>query len=178
MSTTTRINDPVEMTGHPRRWLILGILCLCLVLVVASVSSLNVAIPSIQRFMTTTPHLAGPDETVASAHGLMQERGFRHLPVVRDGALLGVVAESDLRTVESLEGVDPEEILLADVMQLAPYRVRPEAPLDEVVLEMAEHRYGSAIVVDNEKVVGIFTAIDGLRALGELLHGRLGAHAR
>jgi EmrB/QacA subfamily drug resistance transporter len=49
MSTTTRINDPVEMTGHPRRWLILGILCLCLVLVVASVSSLNVAIPSIQR---------------------------------------------------------------------------------------------------------------------------------
>ena len=49
MSAVTRTTEPVEMTGHPRRWLILGILCLCLVLVVASISSLNVAIPSIQR---------------------------------------------------------------------------------------------------------------------------------
>jgi EmrB/QacA subfamily drug resistance transporter len=34
--------------GHPRRWFILGILCTCLVLIVAAVSSLNIAIPSIQ----------------------------------------------------------------------------------------------------------------------------------
>src|SRR5215211_1412987 len=49
MSAATTTTEPIEMTGHPRRWLILAILCLCLVLVVASVSSLNVAIPSIQR---------------------------------------------------------------------------------------------------------------------------------
>ena len=49
MSTATVTTEPIETTGHPRRWLILAILCLCLVLVVASVSSLNVAIPSIQR---------------------------------------------------------------------------------------------------------------------------------
>ena len=49
MSAATKTMEPTEMTGHPRRWLILAILCLCLVLVVASVSSLNVAIPSIQR---------------------------------------------------------------------------------------------------------------------------------
>ena len=36
-------------TGHPRRWFILGILNLSLVLVVASVSSLNLSLPSIQR---------------------------------------------------------------------------------------------------------------------------------
>ena len=49
MSAATKTPEAIEMTGHPRRWLILAILCLCLVLVVASVSSLNVAIPSIQR---------------------------------------------------------------------------------------------------------------------------------
>ncbi|MEO5840720.1 MAG: MFS transporter [Acidimicrobiales bacterium] len=49
MSAATKTTEPIEITGHPRRWLILGILCLCLVLVVASISSLNVAIPSIQR---------------------------------------------------------------------------------------------------------------------------------
>jgi MFS family permease len=41
-------------SGHPRRWLILAILNLSLVLIVASVSSLNVAIPSIQRQLDAT----------------------------------------------------------------------------------------------------------------------------
>src|SRR5436190_12320734 len=49
MTAATKTPEPVDVAGHPRRWLILGILCLCLVLVVASVSSLNVAIPSIQH---------------------------------------------------------------------------------------------------------------------------------
>ena len=38
-----------DLQGHPRRWLILAILTLSLVMVVASVSSLNLAIPSIQK---------------------------------------------------------------------------------------------------------------------------------
>src|SRR5690554_2217430 len=37
-----------SVEGHPQRWFILGILCSCLVLVVAAVSSLNIAIPTIQ----------------------------------------------------------------------------------------------------------------------------------
>lgn len=41
--------QPTETEPHPRRWLILAILNLSLVLIVASVSSLNLAIPSIQR---------------------------------------------------------------------------------------------------------------------------------
>ena len=37
METATQsATPPTEFTGHPRRWLILGILCLCLVLVVGS----------------------------------------------------------------------------------------------------------------------------------------------
>lgn len=42
-------SSPHGAEGHPQRWLILGVLCLCLVMVVASVSSINIAIPSIQR---------------------------------------------------------------------------------------------------------------------------------
>ena len=41
-------------TGHPRRWLILGILNLSLVLIVAGVSSLNLSLPSIQRALGAT----------------------------------------------------------------------------------------------------------------------------
>jgi EmrB/QacA subfamily drug resistance transporter len=44
-------HSPIDHSteGHPQRWVILGILCTCLVLIVAAVSSLNIAIPSIQR---------------------------------------------------------------------------------------------------------------------------------
>jgi len=45
---------PHAVDGHPRRWLILGILCVCLVLIVASVSSLNIAIPAIQEALGAT----------------------------------------------------------------------------------------------------------------------------
>jgi acetoin utilization protein AcuB len=38
---------------------------------------------------------------------------------------------------------------------------------------MAEHKYGSAIVVQNGQVVGVFTTVDACRALSELLGTRL-----
>jgi uncharacterized protein YjaG (DUF416 family) len=38
---------------------------------------------------------------------------------------------------------------------------------------MAEHKCGSVVVVQNHKVVGIFTSVDACRALHDLLHGRL-----
>jgi acetoin utilization protein AcuB len=53
------------------------------------------------------------------------------------------------------------------------YAVHPESPLDEVASEMASKKYGSAVVLQNGKVVGIVTTVDLCRALAELLHGRL-----
>lgn len=38
---------------------------------------------------------------------------------------------------------------------------------------MAEHKYGATVVMQNEKVVGMFTTVDAMRAFTELLHGRL-----
>jgi len=49
----------------------------------------------------------------------------------------------------------------------------PDAKIDEVVSEMAEHKFGAAVVLQNGKVVGVFTTIDAMRAFGELLQGRL-----
>ena len=65
-----------------------------------------------------------------------------------------------------------EDITVEDVMTPDPYTVTPQTAVDDVVLEMAEHKYGCAIVKqENGKVVGIFTATDGLRVLGEVLKG-------
>jgi acetoin utilization protein AcuB len=103
----------------------------------------------------------------------MREHAIRHLPVLHGGKLVGLITERDLRLVESLAGVDPTKVKVEDAMSTGIYSVGPDSPLDEVVATMAEHKYGSAVVMHNEKVVGIFTTVDACRALAELLRTRL-----
>jgi acetoin utilization protein AcuB len=131
------------------------------------------AIPTIQKFMTYSPHTIGADQTMVHAHRLMREHKIRHLPVLRGGHIVGVLSDGDLNLIETLKDVNPETVLVEDAMTEAPYTVAPETPLDEVVSAMAEHKYGSTVVLQNDKVVGIFTTVDACRAFAELLHSRL-----
>jgi acetoin utilization protein AcuB len=123
--------------------------------------------------MVTTPQTIGAEQTMDLAHRLMREHKFRHLPVLFGGKIVGVVSDRDLHTIETLRDVDPKKVTVEDAMTLEPYCVAPETPLDEVVLTMAQHKYGCAIVQQNHKVVGIFTTVDACRAFADLLHTRL-----
>ncbi|HSO39335.1 MAG TPA: CBS domain-containing protein [Labilithrix sp.] len=130
-------------------------------------------IPTIQKHMTTSPHSIGIDQPLSKAHQFMREHSIRHLPVLNGGKLVGMLSDRDLHLVESLKGVDPDQVLVEDAMSSTIYAVTPDLPLDEVVSTMAEHKYGSAVVMQNGKVVGIFTTVDVCRTLAELLHTRL-----
>jgi len=131
------------------------------------------AIPSIQKYMTTTPHTIGEDQPMSVAHRLMRDHKIRHLPVLRGAKIVGVVSDRDLNMVETLKDVDPQQVLVGEAMSQDPYQVSPDAALDEVVSTMAENKLGSAIVTQNGKVVGIFTTVDACRAFSDLLHTRL-----
>jgi len=130
-------------------------------------------IPSIQKYMTTSPHSIGRDQTLAVAHSILGKYGIRHLPVLEGGTLLGVVSQRDLQMLETLKDVDPLTISVEEAMSSAVYAVSPDAPLDEVAATMAEKKLGCAVVMQNHHVVGMFTTVDACRALSELLHGRL-----
>lgn len=123
--------------------------------------------------MSTGPLTLKPSALLSEAHALMKEKQIRHLPICEDGRVLGLVSAGDLYRAEALRGTDPTRAHLSDVMTAKPYTVSPDAPVDEVVREMAGHKYGSAVVVDNGHVVGVFTATDALGAFAELLQTRL-----
>lgn len=131
------------------------------------------SIPSIQKYMTTSPHTIGDDQPMAVAHQLMREYKIRHLPVLHGAKIVGLVSDRDLNMVESLKDVDPRKVLVSEAMTQDPYLVSPDAALDEVVSTMAESKIGSAVVTQNGKVVGIFTTVDACRAFSDLLHTRL-----
>lgn len=128
-------------------------------------------IPKIEKYMTAMPHSVNPELPLKTARDMLKKHGFRHLPVQEGGHLVGVITDRDVKLAESFG--DTEKLTIADVMTADPYAVAPGTPLDEVLESMVEHKYGCAVVrQENGKVVGIFTATDGLRAFTEVLHAR------
>src|SRR5262245_29890409 len=119
--------------------------------------------------MTTCPHTIGRDQNLAQAHKMMRANDIRHLPVLDGGALVGVLSDRDLHLIETLRDVDVEQVIVEEAMTPNVYTISPDTLLDEVVREMARHKYGSAVVMDHGKVVGVFTTVDALGALAELL---------
>jgi acetoin utilization protein AcuB len=124
---------------------------------------------TIAEFMTKSPVLVERTATMASALRTMDQHGFRHLPVMAGGKLVGVVSERELKIVENMRGIDSAMCVVGDFIVGPPYSVSPTATLREVAREMAAHKYGSAVVVDDGKVVGLFTTTDALRALDSVL---------
>ena len=130
------------------------------------------AMPSIERFMTPSPHSIGAEQTLKRAQDVMREHAIRHLPVLHGGALVGVLTDRDVHLVETLKDVDPRLVTVSDAMSTSVYAVTAETALHDVAAEMAEHKYGSAIVMKGQKVIGIFTTVDACRALADLLHAK------
>lgn len=50
--------------------------------------------------MTANPATMSPDQTAVDALRLMWDGGFRHLPLVKDGRILGVVSRGDFKGLE------------------------------------------------------------------------------
>jgi acetoin utilization protein AcuB len=126
----------------------------------------------VATYMTRMPFTVGRAESLSVAHREMRAHGIRHLPVVDGDALVGMVSLRDLHLIETLRDVDPEAVKVEEAMTAEPYTVRPDSPLGEVVEEMIGRRFGSAVVVDEGKVVGVFTTRDALRALLAVLRER------
>lgn len=127
------------------------------------------SIPTIETYMTVLPQSIGDEQTLSKAAQIMNERKIRHLPVLRGGKLLGILTDRDVHLIQSLPGVSAETLPVSEAMTEEPFAVSPDTPLAQVVEEMAQNKYGSAVVIQQHKVVGIFTAVDACRTLSELL---------
>jgi acetoin utilization protein AcuB len=124
--------------------------------------------PPVSAYMTAKPYTIDRRATLAEAHKVMRLHGIRHLPVLDDGELCGIVSERDLTLYES-GGGDPEQALVNAAMSDCPFIVTADTALDEVVEIMGDHKYGSVVVMGRGGVEGIFTAVDACRALAEVL---------
>lgn len=123
----------------------------------------------VEDLMTRSPLTVEVSKSLADAKRLMKRWGVRHLPVMDDGTLVGLISDRDVKLIEAHSNSKAADIALAEAMSRAPWTVAPSTPLEVAVRHMARHKLGSSVVLENEKVVGIFTSNDGLRALATVL---------
>ena len=129
--------------------------------------------PQVIAFMTPFPYSIDVDAPLESAHKLMREHRFRHLPVTSGGAIVGILTDRDIKLIlgPDFAGASEQELRVRDAYVERPCVVPASTPVATVARTMADNHIGSAIVTKDGKLVGIFTGTDACRALARLLEG-------
>lgn len=127
----------------------------------------------VEEFTTPNPVTANENTSIDELRALMTTYGVRHLPIMRNGDVVGVVSDRDLRIAQGLSEAHRLQVLAADIMSVDPVSVKADTPLDEVAFTMSDRKIGSVIVREADgSFLGIFTLTDALNALVEIARSR------
>lgn len=124
---------------------------------------------SVKSYMTARAYTIGAEQLLPEARQLMTLHGIRHLPVLRNGKLHGVISDRDLKLAFAVDGDSAKKSNVGESCSLEAYSADVNEPLKKVCAEMARRVIGCCMVTEHDKVVGIFTATDACRVLSEVL---------
>ncbi len=114
--------------------------------------------------MTPEPETIGSTDTLAAAKALMDARGFRRLPVVDAGRLVGILTERDIR--QHWGYLDATRVDAA--MTPNPVTITPEESVQTAARLMISHKIGGLPVMAESRVVGMLTTTDVIKAFLDL----------
>jgi len=128
--------------------------------------------------MTPNPVSVTPRNAIRTAINLMREGGYRRLPVVDRGRLVGIITDRDLRRAANSPFVVREQwydnfildhIEVGSCMTQNPLTIEPSATIVEAARMMRSHKIGGLPVVIDGQLTGIITETDLLDFLIEIL---------
>jgi acetoin utilization protein AcuB len=117
--------------------------------------------------MSVDPLTVGPGASVDEALGLMHARGVRHLPVVEEDRMLGLVTDGQLRTAWFPSLL--EEVSVRDVMTDDPLVIEADDTVYQAARLLYQHKLTGLPVLDQGRLAGIITLADVLKVFVELL---------
>jgi CBS domain-containing protein len=128
----------------------------------------------VRDLMTIKPITVDPETPMLDARQRMLEERIRHLVVVEDGRVVGIVTDRDIRLnipspATSLSVWEINYLLarvtVGGVMTTSVIVVEPGRPIAEAARLMIDHKIGALPVVDEGRLVGIVTETDFLKAV-------------
>jgi acetoin utilization protein AcuB len=128
--------------------------------------------------MNAPVHTVKPRDSVAHARELLERHRINQLAVVKDGALVGIVTDRDLRNASPSAAeqaaadlgridtsmIDPAKVAVETVMTEKVFSLGPEDTVEDAVRIMRRERFGAIPVVEHNRVVGVLTRSDVLDA--------------
>jgi acetoin utilization protein AcuB len=118
--------------------------------------------------MTRKVIISPPEMSLRDAWQIMQQERFRHLPVVSDGRLVGILSDRDIRlrsTLHDGEIVVPDTTV-GEAATRSPYVCEPDADVCDLVRVMTGEKIDAVPVVDRDHtLVGLVTSTDLLLLL-------------
>ena len=136
-------------------------------------------------WMTREVVTVAPDDSVAHAMHLMRDRKIKHLPVLKDCRLLGVISDRDIKAFAPSKATALDIYELNYLLAKATVKVAmgaqlttttPDTPVEGAALVMLEGNIGCLPVLDGEKLVGIISDRDIFRALVDITGVRHPGH--
>jgi len=121
----------------------------------------------VNEIMHQNPFTVQSTSTLCNAYKFMNEKHIRHLPVMEEETLVGIITDRDLRLATSrLATVPFEPTAMVKEIMISPVETTyPTNPVEVATQLMREKKIGCLPVMENEKLVGIVTAVDLLDAL-------------
>jgi len=106
--------------------------------------------------MISDPITVAPDQKISEAQGIMNKYGISGLPVTKNGRLVGILTNRDLRFEKKLDR-PVSEVMTKDKL----VTVKPGVDLDEAKEILHQHRIEKLLVVDdNYELKGLITVKD------------------
>jgi len=128
---------------------------------------------SVRDLMTPAPLSVSPNTPVDEARALMQRHRIRHLPVLEDGRLVGIVSDSDIRLVlpspaTSLSAHEIGYLLtrltVGEIMTYFPVAIGADRLMADAVKRMLAYKVEALPVIEHDKLIGIVTRTNLLQA--------------
>ncbi|NOY87744.1 MAG: CBS domain-containing protein [Deltaproteobacteria bacterium] len=129
-------------------------------------------------YMTKAIATVHPDDLVIDVAKTMQHEGIRHVPVVENGRLVGIVSRNTLRDASPSKATDLSKreinfllskMKVREVMKKEVITCGPDAHVEDVARTMQTKRIGAMPVVEKGKLLGILTNNDMFRILMKIL---------
>jgi CBS domain-containing protein len=125
---------------------------------------------TVADFMTKDLVTVRATDDLALAESLLRLGGIRHLPVVQDGKLVGLLTQRDLLRSGAAGKPVARETAVRDAMTPAPTTVRPVTGLAQAARVMLERKFGCLPVCDDAgSLVGIVTEADFVRFAADVV---------
>ena len=128
---------------------------------------------TIDEIMTTNLFTLEADACLSDLHNLMRTRNIRHVPIVNDGELLGIVSHRDLLSATPVTSENQKSIYsntqVRDIMRTGVETVTREMKVRSAALMLECHKIGCLPVVENNQLLGIVTSSDFIAVAINLL---------